>query len=168
MRKKVIGRPKKNEIEKLTEFVNVRFSVNELKKVELKSKSLNISRSEYLRATALGNLSNSPAFKVIPKPIKDEFILIRECINFLRIWQINSSVPNSEVRMIISDLNKIVSLTGKIVSDVIETHHIILLENILSDMGKMLEKDDLSIVKCLEIKQKIETVLRDKKQCFKI
>lgn len=168
MRNKVIGRPKKKETEKLIKFVNIRFSVNELEKVEQKSRSLNMSRSEYLRATALENLDNSPAFRAIPNSIRIEFALIRKQINFLRFWQINAGMPQSETNSIISDLHKIVSLTGKIVSDEIENHHISPLENLLSDVRKMIEKDSFSIVKYLEIQRKIEKILLDKKLYFKI
>lgn len=165
---KVVGRPKKNELEKLTEFVNIRFSVSELEKVEQKSNRLNISRSEYLRATALDNLSNIPAFCAIPKLIKEEFLIIRRQINFLRILGLKSDFPLDEIPSIIIDLHKIVAKTEKIVLAEIENQHIKSIEVILSDLKKMIEKDDFSKAKCLNIKDEIEKILIEKKNYFKI
>jgi hypothetical protein len=169
--KKVVGRPKKKDSGKLTEFVSIRFSQSELMKVEQKADNLNISRSEYFRNCALDNLSCIPAFRAIPQLIKEEFSLIRKQVNFLRVCQIKLAEGDNliiEIDQIIVELHKIVAKTEMIVSEEVENQHIGLIASILKDFEQLIEDEVIAKEKLVKLKIKIEKILNEKTVFFKI
>lgn len=95
---KIKGRLQKQESEKLSLTVNVRFAEKELAKIDKKASSLGLTRSEYLRSCSLNNLEKNPAFRTIPDSVKSELIKFRKDIDYLKVMQIEFKSQNLNFR----------------------------------------------------------------------